>query len=108
MRLQSAHICAAVEASTYHTKSNIPASWSRSQGHVRAGLTWVVRSFRPRTKQLLCKTLFAKFCLLEEEAVVLANVAERAERYEDMVDYMKAESSSDSMSATASCRQGAG
>ena len=40
--------------------------------------------------------------------MVLANVAERAERYEDMVDYMKAESSSDSTSAKASCLRGAG
>ena len=43
----------------------------------------------------LCKpfSLTPNVCLLEEEAVVLANVAERAERYEDMVDYMKAEKS---------------
>ena len=26
----------------------------------------------------------------QEEAIVLANVAERAERYDDMIEYMKA------------------
>ena len=37
-----------------------------------------------------CAQILAPAHTMQEEAVVLANVAEQAERYDDMVEYMKA------------------